>query len=202
MINAIAKRVIDILACIVLAPFIIPIIAICAALIKLDGPGPVFFRQERVGRHWKHFLVLKLRTMVPDAEHMGEGLYTTQNDPRFTRIGPTLRRLSLDELPQLYNLVRGEMSLVGPRPLPAVIVESHAEEYETILSVPPGITGLSQVRGRNSLRRSERLKLDMYYATHWSIWMDLKILLETLVVVFTGAGQINYRGREEVEDVG
>ena len=195
------KRIVDILACIVLAPFIVPIIGVCAVLIKLDSPGPVFFVQQRLGRNRRPFSIVKLRTMVPNAEHMGAGLYAVPDDPRYTRIGPTLRRLSLDELPQFYNVLKGDMSLVGPRPLPAAVIDQYKQEFDTILTVRPGITGLSQVNGRNALRRRERLQLDMYYATHWNPWLDLKILLQTVGVVFTGAGQTSYQAREEVEDV-
>ena len=193
------KRIVDILLSLITLPLILPLMAACGVLIRLDSPGPVFFRQDRLGRSHKPFRVIKLRTMVQGAEKMGAGLYAEQDDPRYTRMGLLLRRFSLDELPQVFNVLQGTMSIVGPRPLPAEIVEQYQAEYQVILRVRPGITGLSQVSGRNELPRSRRLQLDMYYAENWSLSLDLQILWETIAVVATGAGQVNYQGREDVE---
>jgi len=193
------KRLFDISLCLLFIPFVLLIVAICGILIKLDSHGPVFFRQERLGQERKPFCIVKLRTMVANAEKMGAGLYTVQNDPRFTKIGLFLRRLSLDELPQFFNVVAGDMSIVGPRPLPATVIAEYPEQFDVILKVKPGITGLSQVNGRNTLSRSERLKMDMFYAQNWSFDLDVHILLRTISTVLTGAGQVNYQGREDVE---
>jgi lipopolysaccharide/colanic/teichoic acid biosynthesis glycosyltransferase len=194
-----AKRAFDLGVCLLVLPVVLPLLAVCAIWIKLNSPGPVFFRQERLGRNKRPFRVVKLRTMVPNAEKLGAGLYTVENDPRFTRIGLLLRRFSLDELPQVFNVFVGSMSIVGPRPLPAVVVDEYPKQFDVILKVKPGLTGLSQVNGRNELSRSERLKLDMFYAESWSFSLDLQILLRTVQVVLTGAGQVNYQGREDVE---
>lgn len=193
------KRTIDLVLCLLTLPLVLPVLGLCGLLIKLDSRGPVFFRQERLGRHHEPFRVLKLRTMIEGAERMGAGFYAEQDDPRYTRLGLLLRRFSLDELPQVFNVLEGTMSIVGPRPLPAEIVEQYQAEYQVILKVRPGITGLSQVSGRNELPRSRRLQLDMYYAQNWSLSLDLHILWETMAVVATGAGQVNYQSREDVE---
>jgi undecaprenyl phosphate N,N'-diacetylbacillosamine 1-phosphate transferase len=193
------KRAFDLVASLLSLLVVLPILAVCGILIKLDSPGPVFFRQERLGRNGRPFRVWKFRTMVENAETLGAGLYAEENDPRYTRIGPSLRRFSLDELPQVLNVLEGSMSIVGPRPLPEVIVSSYPEEFQTILKVKPGITGLSQVSGRNELARSRRLELDMFYAENWSLWLDLQIMIKTVWVVATGAGQLNFQSREDVE---
>lgn len=193
------KRILDMMICVPLCLIALPLLAVCGVLIKLDSAGPVLFRQERLGRHRKPFRTLKLRTMVNNAEKLGAGLYAVKNDPRYTKVGLTLRRFSVDELPQVFNVLSGDMSLVGPRPLPASIVNEYPEQFEVILNVKPGITGLSQVNGRNKLPRSQRLQLDMFYAKHYSLRLDLQIMLRTFLVVLTGAGQVNYQGREDVE---
>ena len=194
-----AKRIFDLVVCTLVLPVALPLLAICALLIKMDSSGPVFFLQERIGRNRKPFRVAKLRTMVPNAENLGAGLYTVENDPRFTRVGLFLRRFSLDELPQILNVFTGNMSIVGPRPLLKVTVDEYPEQFDVILKARPGITGLSQVNGRNELSRAERLKLDMFYAENWSFGFDLQILVKTVAVVLTGAGQVNYQAREDVE---
>jgi lipopolysaccharide/colanic/teichoic acid biosynthesis glycosyltransferase len=193
------KRAIDLILCLVTLPLVLPVLLVCGVLIKLDSQGPVVFRQQRLGRHHKPFRVVKLRTMVEGAERMGAGFYAEQDDPRYTRLGLLLRRFSLDELPQVFNVLGGTMSIVGPRPLPAEIVEQYQAEYQVILKVRPGITGLSQVSGRNELPRRRRLQLDMHYAENWSLGLDLQILWETVAVVATGTGQVNYQSREDVE---
>lgn len=193
------KRVFDVGMCLLCWPVVLLVLIIFGLLIKLESSEPIFFRQERLGRNRRRFRVVKLRTMVGDAEKIGAGLYTIKDDPRFTKVGLFLRRFSLDELPQIFNVLAGDMSIVGPRPLPAVIVDQYPEQFEVILRMKPGITGLSQIKGRNELPRSERLKLDMFYVDHWSLSLDLQILLKTIFVVFIGTGQVNYQGREDVE---
>lgn len=193
------KRIIDLVLCLVALPLIFPLLAVCAVLIRLDSSGPIFFRQERIGRNYKPFRVIKLRTMVQGAEKMGAGLYAEKDDPRYTRLGLLLRRFSLDELPQVFNVLVGTMSIVGPRPLPAEIVNNYRAQYRAILKVKPGITGLCQVSGRNEIPRTRRLQLDMYYAEYWSILLDFQILFQTLSVVVMGTGQVNHQSREDVE---
>jgi lipopolysaccharide/colanic/teichoic acid biosynthesis glycosyltransferase len=165
-----------------------PLLALAMLAIRLESPGPVIYRQRRVGLHGKTFDVLKLRTMVDGAEHMGAGLAVNENDSRITRAGAVLRRSSLDELPNLLNVLRGDMSLIGPRPTIPVQVESYTERQRGRLAVKPGITGWAQVHGRASLPWSERIELDLYYIAHRSVWLDLKIIWRTVVMVLGGSG--------------
>ena len=167
---------------------LLPIFTIIGILIKLDSKGPIFFIQERAGKDGKIFGAYKLRTMVDNAEKIGLGYEIAKNDSRITRIGKYLR-WGIDELPQLINVFRGEMSLVGPRPALPHQVEKYSEQERWRLEVKPGITGWALVNGRNILSWSERIKLDIWYIDHWSIWLDLKILLKTIwVVIFTREG--------------
>lgn len=198
-INRASKRALDLVVVGLAAPILGPIAVIAGVAHSLESPGSILFRQVRVGQHGRRFSVYKLRTMVEDAENIGAGLYNEANDPRFTTIGKLLRRLSLDEVPQLLNVLLGDMSAVGPRPMIPMVVDEYAEEYKKILEVKPGLTGLAQVSGRNSLPRRERLALDMEYAATWSILTDLRILLRTISVVLTGDGQRNDQSRADVE---
>jgi lipopolysaccharide/colanic/teichoic acid biosynthesis glycosyltransferase len=156
-----------------------PALAIAALAIKLEDGGPVFYRQTRVGRHGRDFELLKLRTMVVGAEAQGAGYAVNRGDPRITRAGRVLRRLSLDELPQLWNVLRGEMSLVGPRPTLRYQVEQYTPRQRRRLEVKPGITGWAQVHGRAKLPWADRIELDVWYVEHRSAWLDLRILLRT-----------------------
>jgi lipopolysaccharide/colanic/teichoic acid biosynthesis glycosyltransferase len=165
-----------------------PVLALAMLAIRLESAGPVIYRQRRVGLDGRTFDVLKLRTMVDGAEHMGAGLAVNENDSRSTRVGAFLRRTSLDELPNLLNVLRGEMSLIGPRPTIPVQVESYSERQRGRLAVKPGITGWAQVHGRASLPWSERIELDLYYIAHRSIWLDLKIIWRTVRMVLGGSG--------------
>jgi lipopolysaccharide/colanic/teichoic acid biosynthesis glycosyltransferase len=148
----------------------------------------VIYRQRRSGLQGEEFDVLKLRTMVDGAEHIGAGLAINANDSRITRVGTLLRRTSLDELPNLVNVLRGEMSLIGPRPTLPVQVEQYTERQRGRLSVKPGITGWAQVNGRASLPWSERIELDLFYIEHRSLTLDLQILWRTLAMVLGGSG--------------
>jgi lipopolysaccharide/colanic/teichoic acid biosynthesis glycosyltransferase len=168
-----------------------PFLAAAAIAIKLDDGGPVLYRQERVGKDGREFELVKLRTMVVGAERQGAGWAVNQGDPRITRVGSTLRRLSLDEVPQLWNVVRGEMSLIGPRPTLAYQVEQYTPHQRRRLDVRPGITGWAQVQGRASLPLDERIELDVWYVDHRSPWLDLKILARTPFALFGGT----YKGR-------
>ena len=156
--------------------------------IRLESPGPVLYRQRRAGLHGRPFEMLKLRTMVSGAEHVGAGLAINQDDPRITRVGALLRRTSLDELPNLVNVLRGEMSLIGPRPTLPVQVEQYTERQRGRLAIRPGITGWAQVNGRASLPWSERIELDLYYIEHRSLSLDLKILRRSVALVLGGSG--------------
>jgi lipopolysaccharide/colanic/teichoic acid biosynthesis glycosyltransferase len=170
-----------------------PVIALAALAIRLESPGPIIYRQRRSGLHGREFDVLKLRTMVDGAEHKGAGLAINENDSRITRVGALLRRTSLDELPNLLNVLRGEMSLIGPRPTLPVQVVQYSERQRGRLAVKPGITGWAQVNGRASLPWSERIELDLYYIEHRSLALDAQILWRTVAMVLGGSGL--YKGQ-------
>jgi lipopolysaccharide/colanic/teichoic acid biosynthesis glycosyltransferase len=163
-----------------------PLLAVSALAIKLEDGGPVLYRQSRVGRYGADFELLKLRTMVVGAEKVGAGYAVDRGDPRITRTGRALRRLSLDELPQLWNVVRGDMSLIGPRPTLRYQVEQYDERQRRRLDVRPGITGWAQVNGRASLPWPERIELDLWYVQHRGWKTDLLILLRTPLALFGG----------------
>jgi lipopolysaccharide/colanic/teichoic acid biosynthesis glycosyltransferase len=168
-----------------------PFLAAAAIAIKLDGGGAVLYRQQRVGKDGREFELVKLRTMVVGAERQGAGWAVDHGDPRITRVGSVLRRVSLDELPQLWNVVRGEMSLIGPRPTLAYQVEQYTPRQRRRLDVRPGITGWAQVQGRASLPWEERIELDVWYVEHRSPSLDLKILARTPFALFGGT----YKGK-------
>jgi lipopolysaccharide/colanic/teichoic acid biosynthesis glycosyltransferase len=163
-----------------------PVLALAALGVKLDDGGPVLYRQTRVGKDGSDFELLKLRTMVVGAETMGAGLSVNRGDERITRAGRLLRKLSLDELPQLWNVVRGEMSVIGPRPTLRYQVEQYDERQRHRLDVKPGITGWAQVNGRAALPWADRIELDVWYVEHHSRLLDLRILARTPVALFRG----------------
>jgi lipopolysaccharide/colanic/teichoic acid biosynthesis glycosyltransferase len=163
-----------------------PFLAVSALAVKLEDRGPVLYKQRRVGKDGEEFELLKLRTMVVGAETQGAGWAVNRGDPRITRVGRVLRRLSLDELPQLWNVVRGEMSLIGPRPTLAYQVERYTDRQRRRLEVKPGITGWAQIHGRAALPWEERIELDVWYVEHRSPRVDLKILLRTPLALFGG----------------
>jgi lipopolysaccharide/colanic/teichoic acid biosynthesis glycosyltransferase len=163
-----------------------PILAGSAAAIVLEDRGTVLYRQRRVGKDGVEFELLKLRTMVVGAETIGAGLAVNEGDPRITKVGAVLRRLSLDELPQFWNVLRGEMSIIGPRPTLAYQVERYTPRQRRRLDVKPGITGWAQVHGRAKLPWDERIELDVWYVEHRSFWLDLKILAKTPGALFGG----------------
>jgi lipopolysaccharide/colanic/teichoic acid biosynthesis glycosyltransferase len=165
-----------------------PLLALAAILIKLESRGPVFYRQRRVGRGGEPFELWKLRTMVPGAEAMGAGIYVVEGDPRITRTGRLLRRFSLDELPNLVNVLRGQMAIVGPRPTVQEQVDRYTERQRRRLEVRPGITGWAQINGRASLPWPERIELDVWYVEHRSLRLDLRILARTVRMLVTGHG--------------
>ncbi|MBA2750467.1 MAG: exopolysaccharide biosynthesis polyprenyl glycosylphosphotransferase [Tatlockia sp.] len=198
------KRSIDLCCSIILSIIILPVYLVIALIIKLDSSGVVFFKQERIGLHGQKFKIWKFRTMVSNAEKMQKDLeakneikdgilFKMKNDPRITRVGKFLRAYSLDELPQLLNVIIGEMSLVGPRPLPIRDVEkfqiSHQISHLIRQEVLPGITGLWQVSGRSNINNFEdAVKLDINYIENWSLFLDLTILFKTFKVVLLKTG--------------
>jgi exopolysaccharide biosynthesis polyprenyl glycosylphosphotransferase len=195
----VAKRWIDLWGSAMLLLVLAPILLIVAALIKLDAPGPVFFRQERVGLYKRRFYLIKFRTMINGAdrqqqalEHLNEAagpVFKIKHDPRITRVGKFLRRFSIDELPQLLNVLMGEMSLVGPRPLPVRDVERIAVQWhKRRLSMKPGLTCLWQVNGRSNVSFDHWVHMDLEYIDRWSLGLDLMILLKTIPAVLKGAG--------------
>ena len=188
------KRIIEVAIVVLLLPVAVMMIAVCALLIKILSPGPVFYRQKRVGQGGKPFGLLKLRTMIPDAEDTTGPVWAAEDDSRVTGLGRLLRRTRLDELPQLFQVLTGEMALIGPRPERPQFVREFAQDlpfYLTRLSVRPGITGWAQVNlhyDSCSGDVSEKLRHDMYYIRHLSLWLDLTILRRTLTVVIRGGG--------------
>jgi lipopolysaccharide/colanic/teichoic acid biosynthesis glycosyltransferase len=182
----VARRLRDVVGAAIALAVASPLLAAAAIAIKLDDGGPVLYRQRRVGQGGHEFDLLKLRTMVVGAETQGAGWAVNRGDPRITRVGRVLRRVSLDELPQLWNVVRGEMSLVGPRPTLAYQVERYTPRQRRRLDVKPGITGWAQVHGRAALPWDERIELDVWYVENQSTWLDLKILARTPAALFSG----------------
>jgi lipopolysaccharide/colanic/teichoic acid biosynthesis glycosyltransferase len=182
------KRVLDVVVAGTALVVCAPVLAAAAALVRLETHGHAIYRQRRVGRDGEPFELYKLRTMVHGAEQMGAGLAVNVGDERITRVGGILRRTSLDELPNLFNVLAGEMSIVGPRPTVQVQVDRYTERQRGRLSVRPGITGWAQVNGRASLPWNERIELDLWYVEHASLALDLRILLATVRMVVTGHG--------------
>jgi lipopolysaccharide/colanic/teichoic acid biosynthesis glycosyltransferase len=186
------KRALDVVVAAGALAISAPVVALAMLAIRLESPGHPIYRQRRVGKDGRGFEVYKLRTMVSGAENMGAGLAVDENDARITRIGRLLRRTSVDELPNLVNVLRGEMSLVGPRPTVQVQVDRYTERQRGRLTVRPGITGWAQVNGRASLPWRERIELDLWYVEHASLRLDLQILARTARMALTGHGL--YRG--------
>jgi lipopolysaccharide/colanic/teichoic acid biosynthesis glycosyltransferase len=187
------RRAIDVLGgCLVLL-FAAPVMLVAMVAIRLESRGHPIYKQRRVGRDGRPFDMFKLRTMVDGAEHIGAGLAINENDSRVTSVGVFLRRTSLDELPNLVNVVRGDMSFIGPRPTIPIQVAQYTPRQRGRLAIRPGITGWAQVNGRASLPWSERIDLDLYYIEHRSLALDLRILGRTLAIVFGGSGL--YKGQ-------
>lgn len=189
MSKAIADRIMALFALILLAPAFLLI----AVLIKLTSPGPVFFRQTRAGLRGRAFSIVKFRTMVEEAESVGMGLMTNRDDPRVTRVGRILRQFSLDELPQLINIVIGDMSLIGPRPTLPYQVERYTSRQRGRLLMRPGITGWAQIHGRKRLSWPERIEYDLWYVQNWSLLLDLQIMVRTIPIALRA---------EDIDDAG
>jgi lipopolysaccharide/colanic/teichoic acid biosynthesis glycosyltransferase len=187
------RRALDILVSASVLLLTSPLLALAMLAVRLESAGHPLYRQRRVGREGRPFDVIKLRTMVDGAEHLGAGLAVNEHDARVTRVGALLRRTSLDELPNLLNVLRGEMSLIGPRPTLPVQVEQYTPRQRGRLAVKPGITGWAQVNGRTALPWSERIELDLFYIEHRSLALDLRILRRTVAIVLGGSGL--YKGQ-------
>ena len=179
-----------------------PVLGLAAVAIKAEDGGPVFYRQIRVGRGGEDFELLKLRTMEVGAEARGAGFAVNEGDPRITRVGRLLRRASIDELPQLWNVLRGDMSVIGPRPTLRYQVERYDERQRRRLEVKPGLTGWAQVNGRAALPWPERIELDVWYVEHRSPSVDLRILLRTPLALFRGTYKGKTGGWREPSDHG
>jgi exopolysaccharide biosynthesis polyprenyl glycosylphosphotransferase len=188
----------DVIVSTILIILLAPVMLLIAVLIKLESPGPIIFRQERIGEYGRRFQMLKFRTMYQDADRrwqevakrdeQGRLIHKVKDDPRVTRVGRKLRRTSLDELPQLFNVLRGEMSLVGPRPeMPYIAAEYEPWQWQRF-RVPPGITGWWQINGRSEKPMHLHTEDDLYYIQNYSFWLDLRILMRTLIVVWKGHG--------------
>lgn len=183
----IAKRVTDVSASVGLLAFSAPLLVLAAAAIRLSSPGPILFRQERIGKNGARFEIIKLRTMVADAEKDGPQLCAGTEDPRLTRVGSFLRATHIDEFPQLWNVLRGEMSLVGPRPERPVFVEQFERQlprYGERHRIAPGITGLAQINGYYHSSPREKLRFDLMYVYHPSLWLDVTIIIRTFIRIF------------------
>lgn len=191
---AFVKRFLDItVALVALIVLCLPLLAV-ALLIKVTSPGPVLFRQTRLGKDGREFQIYKFRSMCVGAEQMGTGVYSGKGDARVTKIGKILRATSIDELPQLLNILKGEMSFIGPRP-PLTYhpwpISDYSSEQLRMFAVRPGITGWAQVNGRKDVEWNRRIQLNVWYVEHMSLWLDIKILFLTVYKVFTNADNEN-----------
>ena len=188
------KRVFDIFAATIAAVILSPIMGITAIAIKLDSPGPVIFKQDRLGLGGKVFRIYKFRSMCQGAEHTGSGVYSGANDMRVTRVGKIIRATSIDELPQLFNIIKGDMSFIGPRP-PLTYhpwdISEYTEEQFRMFSVRPGISGWAQVHGRKEVEWHERIRLNVWYVDHMSLLLDIKILFMTFIKVIKNDDNVN-----------
>jgi len=194
----ILKRVVDLVGSLIGLIVLSPLFLLIALLIKFDSEGPVFFKQERIGKNGEPFILYKFRTMVKNAESKGSGVFTEEKDPRITRIGSILRKTSLDELPQLINVLKGEMSLVGPRPpVPYHPYEykDYPDKYKVRFNLKPGITGLAQVNGRNNLSWEERFEYDLEYVRKQNLFIDIKIMVKTFFKIANQTGLYGERDK-------
>jgi lipopolysaccharide/colanic/teichoic acid biosynthesis glycosyltransferase len=182
------RRALDLVIAVPLALLTAPLVSLLALAVRFESRGAAIYTQTRVGRDGRPFRIYKLRTMVAGAEHWGAGLAISEGDERITRVGALLRRYSLDELPNLWNVVLGEMSIVGPRPTLHGQVVQYTSRQRGRLAVKPGITGWAQINGRTSLPWSERIELDLWYVDHRSLALDLKIIVATMRMVLSGRG--------------
>jgi lipopolysaccharide/colanic/teichoic acid biosynthesis glycosyltransferase len=196
------KRWLDIGASLVGLLMLLPILLILAVVIVVSSGWPPLFKQIRVGKGGRHFKLYKFRTMVVGAEKKGAGLWFAEGDTRFTRVGTWLRRYSLDELPQLWNVLIGDESLIGPRAMVPLTADKLNDVQQRRHRVRPGITGLAQVSGRNSIPWSQRVMLDNWYIDNWSLWLDVRVLWRTLPLVLSSRGVRLDQAAAEVDDLG
>ena len=192
------KRLFDL--CVALLGLVIlwPLFLLVALVVKLDSPGPVFFCQERVGQYGESFVIHKFRTLVVGGEHMGAGYVLAKNDSRVTRVGAILRRLVLDELPQLVNVLKGEMSVVGPRPTLAYQVARYNDIQRQRLLAKPGMAGWAWIHGGRKLTWARRIELDVWYVNHWSLELDMQILWRSIPALLKGTGAASPDGPDEI----
>lgn len=188
------KRCLDILLSVVGLIVLSPLFLLTALRVKIDSRGPVFYKQERIGYRAKVFTLLKFRSMKVNTEKEGTGVYSGKGDPRVTRVGRIIRATSIDELPQLVNILRGDMSIIGPRP-PLTYhpwkLEEYTDEQRRMFEVRPGLTGWAQVHGRKNVEWNERIRLNVWYVDHVSFWLDIKIFFKTIGQVFAGSDNLN-----------
>jgi lipopolysaccharide/colanic/teichoic acid biosynthesis glycosyltransferase len=200
--NRVIKRLIDITISAIALIVLLPVMLVAALLVKLTSEGPAIFRQIRIGRNAKRYTMYKFRTMYVNSEYTGYGVYSNDDDPRMTAVGKILRKTSIDELPQLINILKGDMSLIGPRP-PLTYhpwpVEAYTAEQLRMFEVRPGITGWAQIHGRKDVEWNKRIKLNIWYVDHVSLPLDLQIFLSTIGKVFTNADNEN-RGATVTEE--
>ena len=194
MYKKIIKRILDFILALLGLLILWPILLLAMLAIVIEDPGPALFRQKRLGYRGREFTMLKLRSMRVNAEHTGSGVYSGKNDPRVTKVGRILRKTSIDELPQLINLLRGDMSLIGPRP-PLTYhpwpIDQYTPEQRRMFDVRPGITGWAQTHGRKDVEWHKRIELNVWYVDHISFWLDVKIFFLTIFKVFSNADNVN-----------
>jgi len=197
--NQAVKRAFDLVGALLILALLSPLLLMVALAIKITSPGAVIFKQQRLGLNGNIFYLYKFRSMVSNAEKIGSGMFVEKDDPRITFVGKFLRKTSIDELAQLFNVIRGEMSLVGPRPAPLHHLNKYDERQKKRLSVKPGITGWAQVNGRLAIYWPERIELDVWYVEHYSFRLDIKILIKTIAVVLLRRGGTARADRKEVD---
>lgn len=196
------KRLLDLLLGLIAAVPLLIVMPGIALAIRIESPGPVIFRQKRVGKSGRVFVMYKFRSMVDNAVSKGAGYYFEKDDPRITKVGAFLRKTSLDELPQIFNIIKGDMSIVGPRPMLPFIVEKYYSHYQPILTVKPGLKGLAQVSGRTTLKRSQMIELDKQYIQKITFWKDFTIVCKTFISFLSDHSDVKMDVSEEfLEDL-
>ncbi|MFR4161299.1 MAG: sugar transferase [Paraclostridium sordellii] len=196
------KNILDRILALIGIIAISPILFITAFIIKIESEGPIIFKQDRVGKDGKIFKVYKFRSMIENAQYIGAGLYFEgEDDPRITKSGKFIRKTSIDELPQLFNVLKGEMSLVGPRPLLKITIDEMTDRQRRRLLMKPGMTGLAQINGRNELSIKERIENDLEYIENYSLILDVKIILRTIGVVLLRKGIRMDQSKSDVEKI-